>query len=134
MGSQFPAVRGLKGRTTDLNIWMIHRCVRPSWARLQSGCVRILSQPSYPNAISTSAAIGKLAKACATPLHSFWADELSLLDRDVLDPDFVHGPKQLTDLYLLALAVKQGGRLLGFDRKIPLLAVKGAQPEHLQIL
>jgi predicted nucleic acid-binding protein len=37
----------------------------------------------------------------------------------------------LTDLYLLALAVHHGGRLVTFDRHIALGAVAGARPEHL---
>jgi uncharacterized protein len=37
----------------------------------------------------------------------------------------------LTDLYLLALAVAHGGRLVTFDAQIPLSAVHGATAQHL---
>lgn len=43
----------------------------------------------------------------------------------------MHSHSQLTDLYLLALAVKYGGRLVTFDQRIPLSAVQGARVEHL---
>ena len=39
-----------------------------------------------------------------------------------------------TDVYLLALAVAQGGRLVTFDRGISPDAVAGAQPKHLVTL
>jgi hypothetical protein len=44
------------------------------------------------------------------------------------------GPKQLTDIYLLALAVKNSGRLVTFDRAIPVAAVRSAEPQHLVVI
>ena len=45
-----------------------------------------------------------------------------------------HGHQQLTDVYLLALAVKRGGRLATFDQRIPLAAVKGATRAALEVI
>lgn len=42
--------------------------------------------------------------------------------------------QHVTDAYLLALAVQQGGRFVTLNRGIPLDAVGGALPEHLAIL
>lgn len=42
--------------------------------------------------------------------------------------------RQVTDVYLLALAVKHGGRFVTFDRRIVLDTVKGARAENLAIL
>ena len=42
--------------------------------------------------------------------------------------------KQVTDLYLLALAVRRGGRFVTFDDHVPLSAVVGAAPESLYVL
>ena len=42
-----------------------------------------------------------------------------------------HGPRQVTDLYLLALSVRHRGRFVSFDAKIPLAAVRGAEQKHL---
>ena len=66
--------------------------------------------------------------------HRFWADEISLLDERRFDAELVLGHRQLTDVYLLGLAVKHKGALATFDRKIPLPAVKGARAEHLEVL
>jgi predicted nucleic acid-binding protein len=42
--------------------------------------------------------------------------------------------KQITDLYLLALAVHHGGCLVTFDRGVIREAVPGATAEHLVVL
>ena len=72
--------------------------------------------------------------ATRSKVHEFWPAEVSLLDASVLDATRVHGPRQLTDLYLLALAVHRGGRLVTFDSAIALEAVRGADPRHLLML
>ena len=51
-----------------------------------------------------------------------------------MDTRHVQGAKQLTDIYLLALAAKHGGRLVTRDGNIPLHAVHGAKLEHLLVL
>jgi hypothetical protein len=100
----------------------------------QNGCVRIMSHPGYPNAHSVAEIVGRLRTATAHSAHEFWPDSESLLDERLIDPTRVHGPRQLTDVYLLALAVKHGGRLVTFDATIATEAVKGAKPEHLVTL
>ncbi len=97
----------------------------------QNGCVRIMSHPGYPNAFSVVEIVERLRAATAHPAHEFWPNSQSLLDQRLIDPTRVHGPRQLTDVYLLALAVKQGGRLVTFDGTIATGAVKGAKPQHL---
>jgi toxin-antitoxin system PIN domain toxin len=100
----------------------------------QNGCIRILSQTAYPNAQPAAEVALRLAEAAAGPTHEFWADEVSLLDPDCLDWRHVLGARQVTDVYLLALAVRRGGRLVTLDGGIPLKAVAGAKPEHLLVL
>ncbi len=97
----------------------------------QNGCVRILSHPGYPNTRSVSEIVERLRGATSSSTHEFWADSASLLDNDIIDVSRVHGPKQLTDVYLLALAVQHNGRLVTFDANIALNAVRGAKPKHL---
>jgi predicted nuclease of predicted toxin-antitoxin system len=46
----------------------------------------------------------------------------------------IHGHRQITDVYLLALAVKNDARLVTFDARIPLSCVHGAQARHLVVL
>lgn len=100
----------------------------------QNGCVRIMSNPSYPNPLPVQALITRLAEACAHPIHQFWADEPSLLDPDAFDATRIHGPKQITDVYLLGLAVRHDGRLVTFDAGISLVAVRKATAKNLVVL
>jgi predicted nucleic acid-binding protein len=76
----------------------------------------------------------RLAEATATPLHEFWPDDISLLDPRVADAARIHGPRQITDLYLLALAVRHDARFVTFDGAIALAAVRGATSKHLLAL
>ena len=57
-----------------------------------------------------------------------------LLDGKVADSTRIHGPRQLTDLYLLALAVRHGGHFVTFDASVSLEAIKGAEKKHLLVL
>jgi uncharacterized protein len=100
----------------------------------QNGCIRIMSNPSYPNPLPVQAVIEHLTEACHEDIHEFWPDEVSLLDSDVVDSTRIHGPRQLTDIYLLALAVQHGGRLVTFDSGIPFAAVRNATTQKLLIL
>jgi toxin-antitoxin system PIN domain toxin len=100
----------------------------------QNGCVRIMSHPGYPNPLPVRAVIDRLAEACAGSVHAFWPDDVSLLDKRVADPARIHGPRQLTDIYLLALAVKHGGRFVTFDAKLSREAVQRAESKHLLVL
>lgn len=105
-----------------------------SCALTQNGAARILSQPHYPNPVSTAEALGLLADATATEHHEFWAPSVQISDDAVVDRARVHGPNQVTDLYLLALAVARGGRLATLDRGIALSAVRGASADNLVVL
>lgn len=97
----------------------------------QNGCVRIMSAVSYSNPLPVSDVVKRLAEATASPHHHFWPDDVSILDSAVADLSQIQGSKQITDLYLLALAVKNGGSFVTRDTAIPVRAVKGAKPEHL---
>jgi uncharacterized protein len=100
----------------------------------QNGYVRIVSQASYPNPSSTFEAMQRLRAATNDAHHMFWPDSVSLLDATHVNPDRIHGPQQLTDIYLLALAVANEGRLVSFDHRISTSAVQGADPGHLVLL
>lgn len=100
----------------------------------QNGCIRIMSHPGYPHGLPVRAVIERLAEAASAGQHEFWPDDLSLLDPQVADAARIHGPRQLTDLYLLALAVRHDGRFVTFDRSIALEAIRGARADHLLTL
>ena len=100
----------------------------------QNGCMRVMSQPGYPENLPVVAIAERLRAATTHRAHEFWPDEMSLLDDAMIDASRIHGPSQLTDVYLLALAVFKSGRLVTLDHSIPLAAVKGAQKKHLVVL
>jgi toxin-antitoxin system PIN domain toxin len=114
--------------------WLKHR--ETGWASCpltQNGCIRIISQPNYPNAQAVGTVIDLVADLCADPFHEFWPDDASLLDPRRFNRAHVHGHRQITDLYLLGLAVGHDGRLVTFDEKISLSAVHGAKKQHLLV-
>ena len=129
----FDADHSLHARATE---WFAANA-HAGWASCpitQNGCVRIMSHPGYPNPLPVSAVMHRLVEATAGKLHQFWPDDISLLDADLVDPTRIHGPRQLTDLYLLALAKRHAGRFATFDRSIPIGAVKGAGAKDLVAL
>ena len=105
-----------------------------SCAITQNGFVRILSQPRYPSPVSPAQAIELLSAACDNAHHEFWPCDVSALDPRIIDRSRLHGPRQVTDAYLLALAAAHGGRFVTFDRTLSLTAVHGAAGTHLTVL
>ena len=104
-------------------------------ALTQNGFVRIVSQPRrYPSPVSPGEAIRRLSRATGTTHHEFWPCSISVLDPRHVARSHVHGPRQLTDVYLLALAAAHGGRFVTFDRSVPLVAAPGATAENLVTL
>jgi toxin-antitoxin system PIN domain toxin len=97
----------------------------------QNGCVRVMSQPGYPSPLPAAQVAERLAAAAADRHHRFWPDDVSLLDAGRIRWDRVLGHRQVTDAFLLALAVEHGGRLVTLDRRIDVAAVAAARPEHL---
>ena len=113
--------------------WLAER-IESGWASCpltQNGCVRILSQPRYPNALDVGEATARLQAAVSTPHHRFIADDVSLLDDAVVDRRRLSGPRQVTDVYLLALAVAHGARMVTLDKSVPLSSVRGASEDSL---
>jgi toxin-antitoxin system PIN domain toxin len=101
----------------------------------ENGLVRVLSNPKYESPIaSVSAIVERLGKFRLSGHHRFWTDTVSLTDDTLFKPALVRGHRQLTDVYLLGLAVRHGGRLVTFDRAISMGAVVGADRRHLEIV
>ena len=99
----------------------------------ENGFVRVLANPSYgPQFTQASELIDCLRKLCASGHHEFWDDAISLRDGRLFN--VTQGYRQLTDICLLGLAVRRGGRLATFDQKIPLAAVKGATRASLEVV
>lgn len=112
----------------------LEREIAHGWASCpltQNGCIRIMSQPAYPGSIPASVVAERLSEAAAAPDHQFWPADISLLADGVLSWQQITGHKQVTDAYLLALAVRHGGRLASFDRRISWRTAPGAGSENL---
>lgn len=101
----------------------------------EHGFVRVLANPAYGSAVSRPAElVARLRKFCRSGHHQFWPDAVSLTDDTLFDPAFVGGHRQVTDVYLLGLAKKKGGRLATFDRTIPRKAVVGAERDLVEVI
>jgi toxin-antitoxin system PIN domain toxin len=100
----------------------------------ENGFVRIITQPRYPSPIAPAEAIHLLDQARHTKHHEFWPCDVSLLDAAVIDRSRLHGSRQVTDAYLLALAVAHEGSFVTFDRSIPTTVVAGAVDSHLVVV
>lgn len=100
----------------------------------QNGCVRVMSQPQYPGRVSVAEIVRRLAAAVAVEEHTFWPDSISLCDSSRFESERILTPKTLIDIYLLGLAQENSGRLVTFDRTIPLAAVSDAKARHLLVL
>jgi hypothetical protein len=95
---------------------------RHSWATspiTENGALRVLSHPSYSNSPSSSSVIAQmLQEFCTLSGHIFWPDDVSLLDARCIDTSRLLAATQITDSYLLALAVAHEGQLATFDRRL----------------
>jgi predicted nucleic acid-binding protein len=75
----------------------------------------------------TAVAVELLAELCNQLGHVFWPGDLSLLDSPLIDRGCLLASSQVTDTWLLALAVQHGGRLATFDKRLVTSAVKGGE-------
>lgn len=89
----------------------------------QLGFVRIVSTPAFSReALSPANAAALLAENLRHPDHEFWSESLHVPAAiKELEPR-LHGHRQLTDAYLLALARHRKGALATFDRRLRDLA------------
>jgi hypothetical protein len=98
----------------------------------ENGFIRIASHPNYPNRPGNVAAVlAILRQLCEAPGHHFWTEDISILQ--VFGSDAIITHAQVTDLYLLGLAVHKDGKLATLDQRIPVNAVRGGREalEHV---
>ena len=108
--------------------WFVEKG-QQSWATCpltENGFVRIASHPNYPNrpgdVVAVLAIFRQLREA---PGHHFWHDDISILQIIESDPIITH--TQITDVYLLGLAVHKRGKLATLDQRIPVDAIRGGR-------
>ena len=102
----------------------------------ENGVVRIMSNPEYSQSLRLTPAdlIGYLKLFSDQTDHEFWPDDVSFQDRTIFVAERMHSSRQLTDIYLLGLAIAHGGRLATFDQGIPLSIVSTAKVANLQVI
>jgi len=100
----------------------------------QNGCVRVMSQATYPGHLPVAEILRRLTVATSAGEHNFWPDSISLCDATKFAADRILIPRFLTDVYLLGLAVDHDGRLVTFDHNIPTAAVPKAKSRNLVTL
>jgi toxin-antitoxin system PIN domain toxin len=107
----------------------VHGC--ESWATCplsENGVIRIVSHPNYPGAPGSPAAvIAIVSELRRLAGHVFWPDDISLVGAEHVEANRILTSGQVTDSYLLALAVAHNGRLATFDRRLSTRAVNGGK-------
>jgi len=83
----------------------------------QNAFVRLLSNPAFsPSSLTVNNAISLLQKNLAHPAHQFWTDEIGVAQAVEKSRPQLKGHQQLTDAYLLGLAIHKNGKLATLDR------------------
>jgi toxin-antitoxin system PIN domain toxin len=99
----------------------------------EAGLIRIVSNQTYTGtAASASDLRERLQRFCRSGYHTFWPDSISFRDDLFNLGSTTH--RQLTDVYLLGLAVHNHGRLATFDRRITLGSVRGAVETSIEFI
>lgn len=103
---------------------------------VENGVVRVLNLPGYSQfgPVGFDVVARKLAEICAAVDHTFWPDDVSLRTPGMVNWPRVIGHNQITDLYLLALAVAHDGCLVTLDHRVAPTTIVGAGDRHLLLL
>ena len=135
----------------DVNVWValldeahVHHAQALAFVRrrklkiatcplVENGIIRVLNLPGYSKhgPAGFEAVQRKLQQICADLDHEFWSDSISLRTDGVVDWSRVLGHNQITDVYLLALALTNSGCLVTLDHRVALSTVIGANSESL---
>jgi uncharacterized protein len=114
--------------------WLANRG-RDKWASCpftQTAFVRILSNPAFsPNALTPTDALALLQSNLEHPAHQFWPDDMTLLEAVVRLRPRIVGHQQVTDAYLLGLAIHRKGKLATLDRGLLELPPEKSEERYL---
>jgi uncharacterized protein len=93
----------------------------------QAALVRVLANPAFsPHALTPAEALLVLKQNLELPGHQFWGDVLTLREALERVPTSLTGHQQITDAYLVGLAVHNHGKLATLDRGIQQLGPAGS--------
>jgi toxin-antitoxin system PIN domain toxin len=99
----------------------------------QNGVIRIIAGSGYSAPVSIIEVTSRLRTLTAFGNHRFVADDVTFLDEMVFHVERITSSKNLTDVYLLALAAQHDAALATFDAKIVTNAVRMPAAEILLI-
>ena len=92
----------------------------------ENGFVRIQSSAKYPNSSgSVAASLAMLLGLKSVGKHKFISDSVSLTA--ALPAEFAMTGSQVTDVYLLSLAVHSKAKFASFDRAVPVQLITGGK-------
>jgi uncharacterized protein len=90
----------------------------------QSGFVRVVSNPAFSrDAVTPREAASVLAANTAAADHVFWPDDMPFAAAAAGAGPRLVGHQQVTDAYLLGLALERGGVLATLDERIVALTL-----------
>ena len=126
----------------------VHHTIAQEWFRdnrragwstcpvTQIGFVRISSNPKFiDGAVAPGEAIALLRQVTTARDHTFWPDNFDVATSDEIPPTLLLGHRQVTDAYLLGLAIHCQGKLATLDNGITaLLPSAEARSKYLEIL
>ena len=95
---------------------------RHGWATCamtQAGFVRIVSNPVFSrHAVSPRDALEVLSGSLQHPAHRFWTEDIGVTEALAHFGRGLLGHQQITDAYLLGLAIQKKGRLATLDASL----------------
>ena len=104
--------------------------INDGWATCpftQAGFVRLSSNPKVvDDAVTPKEAISLLTQIVKMNGHQFWHQDFGIMDTQV-PIQHISGHRQVTDVFLLATAIRHKGRLVTLDYKIPHLLPKNSK-------
>jgi toxin-antitoxin system PIN domain toxin len=101
----------------------------------EAGFIRIISSPAFsPHAVSIKDALDALKSNTSHPKHEFWPDHLAVAPALSGAQDRIVGHKQVTDAYLLALAIHHSAKLATLDRGLAKWAAEGPGRAHVELV
>ena len=101
----------------------------------ENGLLRVMGHTAYPGGPGSPEGVRPLLQRLRSiPGHLFWEDSISVADMQKLPSLQGVTAKQLTDIYLLALAVHHGGGLATFDSRIDPSRVPGGSQSLALVL
>ena len=101
----------------------------------QAAFVRILSNPAFSaDAVAPREATKLLSANVKHPHHKFWADDVAFVDAVEPFTRSLVGHQQVTDAYLLGLAIHKKGALATMDQSIQALLLRGDKRSDVLML